>query len=92
MTTKDASAINLVGGISALSANALQSSSILKINLTKRPDKQPQLRLHSLGLTKEELENSLRDASFLTSGTSMTNAPVSYQNRPKRSDTIKEVN
>ena len=89
--TRDSSTINMTGGISALAANALQSSSILKINLAKRPDRQTQLRLHSLGLTKEELENALMDAPFLTSATSMTNAPVSYQNRPKRSDTIEEI-
>ena len=92
ITMRDASTLSMTGGISGLAENALQSSSILRIFLAKRPDGQAQLRLHSLGLTKEELEGALKDALFITKATSMTNAPVAYKNRPKRSDTLEEVN
>jgi hypothetical protein len=59
ITMRDASTLNLTGGISGLAENALQSSSLLRIFLVKRPDEQAQLRLHSLGLTKQELEGAL---------------------------------
>jgi hypothetical protein len=91
ITTRDVATLSL-NDISGLAANALQSTSVLRIFLVRRPDGQPQLRLHSLGLSKDELEGALRDALFITRATSMTNSPVAYKNRPKRSDTIEEVN
>jgi len=83
--------IALYGGISGIPEIALQSTSPLRIPVAKRPDGQAQLKLHSLNLTEKEFEGAIRDALFITSATSMTNAPIAYKNRPKRSDTIEEV-
>ena len=63
----------------------------MQIMLARRPDGQAQLKLHALGLTKEEFENTLKDALFITQASSMTNNRVVYKNRPKRSDTIEQV-
>lgn len=91
ITMRDTSTLNLTGGISGLAENALQSSSVLRILLVRRPDGQAQLTLHAVGLTKEALEGALKDALYITEATSMTNVSISYKNRPKRSDTIEEI-
>jgi len=79
------STVTLGGGISGIAEHVFESSSTLRIPLARRPDGQAQLRLHSLGVSKEELENAFKDALFITTGSSMTNKVVAYKNRPKRS-------
>jgi len=67
------------------------NAAIVTIPVLPRHDGQHSLKLASINVSKEELDIALNDALFLTKCTSMTNNPVSYENRPKRSDTLRKV-
>jgi len=61
------------------------------MSVLPRPDGQAQLKLESLQVSKEALESAFADALFQVQCTSMTNKPVTYENRAKRSDTLRKI-
>ncbi len=66
------------------------NTAIVTIPVLARHDGQHSLNLASINVSKEELNIALNDALFLTKCKSMTNSTVSYENRPKRSDTLRK--
>lgn len=64
------------------------NTAIVVMTIKKRPDGQKQLKLSALGIKKEELETSLNDALYRTFSSSMSNSPITYKNRPKRSESL----
>jgi hypothetical protein len=69
----------------------IANSAVVTIPVLQRPDEQNSINLTALTISKEEFDIALNDALFVTQCTSMTNKPISYENRPKRSDTLKQV-
>ena len=86
----DAATINLEN-THILSNELVTSIAIVTIPVLPRYDGQHSIKLASLKVSKEELDTALNDALFLTKCKSMTNKPVKYENRPRRSDTLREV-
>lgn len=69
---------------SELSSNA----ATVIMPVTQRADGQTTLKLSALGIRKEELEKALNDALFKVELSSMSNISVTYENRPKRSESL----
>lgn len=58
------------------------------IDIKQRSDGQKSLKLSSLRIKKDELETALNDTLYRTSSSTMSNNPVVYKNRPKRSESL----